>query len=121
MNRKNVEFELDYIPDLFLDEGEMRQLIFNMVRNGLESMEPRKSLTIKTFQEEGNVILVFKDEGKGMSQEILRKIGTPFFTTKENGTGLGLPICLKIIERNNGYVEIDTCKEGTTFYVHFRK
>jgi PAS domain S-box-containing protein len=121
MNMKNVEFELDDIPDLYLDEGEMRQLILNMVRNGLESMEPRKIMTIKTFEEEGSIVLAFKDEGKGISQEILQKIGTPFFTTKENGTGLGLAICYKIVERNNGYIKVDSGLNGTTFYVHFRK
>jgi signal transduction histidine kinase len=84
-------------------------------------MEPRKIMTIKTFEEEGSVVLAFKDEGKGISQEILQKIGTPFFTTKENGTGLGLAICYKIVERNNGYIKIESGLNGTTFYVHFRK
>lgn len=121
INIKNINLELDSIPDLLLDEGEMRQLILNMVRNGLESMDARKSLTIKTFHDEDSVVIAFRDEGKGISPEIIQKLGTPFFTTKENGTGLGLAICFKIVERNNGYIKIDSGVDGTTFYVHFRK
>lgn len=120
INNKFIKLELGSIPDLLLDEGEIRQLILNMVRNGLESMESGKSMIIKTFQQEDRVVLSFKDEGSGISPEIINKIGTPFFTTKENGTGLGLTICFKIIERHNGYIEIDSGIDGTTFYVYFR-
>ncbi len=120
MNLKNAEFELGDIPELHIDEGEICQLVLNMVRNGLESMEPGKTLRIKTYYREGFVVLAIQDEGKGIARDNLSKLGTPFFTTKENGTGLGLSICFNIVERNNGYINIDSEPQGTTFYINFK-
>ena len=56
-------------------------------------------------------ILVIKDNGPGMPEDVLNKIGKPFFTTKENGTGIGLPLCKKIIQDHGGSLEV-TSKEG---------
>lgn len=50
----------------------------------------------------------------------MKKIGTPFFTTKDNGTGLGLAICYSIAARHNASISIDTTSQGTTFWVQFR-
>jgi len=96
---KYVNLELSEIPPLLLDEKEIRQLILNLARNGLEAMDVFKTLTIKTSQFEGEVILAVEDEGKGIHPEVLEKIGSPFFTTKEQGTGLGLSVCYSIIAR----------------------
>lgn len=116
----SIEFELCNIPDLDLDEKEIRQLILNLVRNGFEAMPSGGTLTIKTFRDSGEVVLAVKDGGKGIAPEILEKIGTPFFTTKDTGTGLGLAVCYSIAARNNARIEIETGPEGTTFYVRFK-
>jgi len=65
------------------------------------------------------VVLAVRDEGTGIDPAVLEKIGTPFFTTKDNGTGLGLATCYSIADRHNARIDIDTGKEGTTFYVRF--
>ena len=66
------------------------------------------------------MVLAIKDEGCGIKPEVLGKLGTPFFTTKQNGTGLGLGICYGIATRHNADINIETGPEGTTFYVEFK-
>lgn len=109
----------DDIPTLLLDPQEMRQLILNFVRNGLEAMVPGGQLTIGTCTDAEQVILFIQDQGCGIPPEIERKLGTPFVTTKVNGTGLGLPICFSIASRHNAKIEVKTGGSGTTFMVKF--
>lgn len=77
-------------------------------------------LTIKTYRDEQAVILQIKDQGEGISPEVLKKIGTPFFTTKEKGTGLGLAICYSVAERHGAEIDIETGNTGTTFSIRFK-
>jgi len=79
-----------------------------------------KTLTIKTEHTSNEVIMSVKDQGNGIDQEIVDKIGTPFFTTKEDGTGLGLATCYRIAERHNATIDIETGPDGTTFNVKFK-
>ncbi|MDD3654426.1 MAG: PAS domain S-box protein [Desulfotomaculaceae bacterium] len=116
---KYIEVELTEINDLFLDENDIIQLILNLVRNGFEAMTSGKKLTIKTFLDSNQVVLAVQDQGSGIKPEVLDKIGTPFFTTKDNGTGLGLSVCYSIVERNNATLEIKTGCSGTTIFVRF--
>lgn len=117
---KLIEFETQDIPELLLNRNEIRQLIINLYRNGLEAMESGKVLTIGTYTEGENcVVLAVRDEGEGIKPEVLEKLGTPFFTTKDNGTGLGLGICYAIAARHNAKVEIQTSPKGTTFFIKF--
>lgn len=118
---KNLILDTGKIPDLLLDDKEIRQLILNLVRNGLEAMEQGKNITIKTYTEKEEVILLIKDEGHGIPNKILDKIGTPFFTTKENGTGLGLSICFKIAEKHNARINVESSSKGTIFFIKFKK
>jgi signal transduction histidine kinase len=76
-------------------------------------------LTIKTFKDDDGVHLVVQDEGKGIPPEIMDKIGTPFLTTKKEGTGLGLAVCYSIAERHIAKITVDTSPEGTSFKVTF--
>ena len=116
---KSIELELEDIPDLAIDKNDIHQLILNLVRNGLEAMENRGVLRLSTYRDRDNVALAVKDEGKGIDPCILDKLGMPFVTTKENGTGIGLAICYSIAKRNNARIEVDTGSDGTTFYVKF--
>lgn len=117
---KVLNVELCKTQDLSLNEEEMRQLILNLVRNGLEAMSPEGNLTIRTFIDNDAVILSVQDQGHGIESDVLDKIGTPFFTTKENGTGLGLAVCYSIASRHNAKIEIETSSTGTTFFVRFK-
>jgi signal transduction histidine kinase len=114
-----ISLELGDIPKICADEKEIRQLILNLCRNGLEAMPPGGKLIIKTFKDNNDVVLSIKDHGPGIPQEILEKIGVPFFTTKESGTGLGLAVCYSIALRHNAKIDISTNTGGTTVSVKF--
>jgi PAS domain S-box-containing protein len=117
---KSIQVDTNDIPELFLNRNEIRQLLINLYRNGLEAMSTGKILTISTYKECQNcVVLAVRDQGKGIRPEVLEKLGTPFYTTKDNGTGLGLGICYAIAARHNAKIEIQTGSEGTTFFVKF--
>lgn len=114
-----VVSDIKETPSILLDEKEIRQVILNLTLNGLESMSSGGTLTIGTYTNNDKVVLYVKDSGPGISYDVLEKIGTPFFSTKDTGTGLGLAVCYGIVERHNGLIEIDTNEEGTTFTVFF--
>lgn len=117
---KYIQADLEEVPDLLLDEDEIRQLIINLVRNGLEAMPPGGKVIIRTYTEDNEVVFSVQDEGKGISAEVLEKIGTPFFTTKDKGTGLGLAVCYSIATRHKATISVDTSPGGSTFYVRFK-
>jgi two-component system, sporulation sensor kinase E len=107
-------------PKLMLDEKEIRQLILNLAINGIEAMPPGGTLNIKTYQENEEVVLEIADQGEGIKEADLEKLGTPFFTTKENGTGLGLAMCYSIAARHKATIDVHTSNTGTVFCVRFR-
>jgi two-component system, sporulation sensor kinase E len=119
IDSKRIELDLGDIPDIPLDAKEMRQLILNLACNGLEAMEQGGTLTIRTYREANTVILSVIDQGSGIPSEVLDKIGTPFFTTKMYGTGLGVAVCYSIADRHNATIKITTSSAGTTFSVRF--
>ncbi len=117
---KQLQIQLTEIPRLQLNRNEIRQLLLNLYRNGLEAMAERKTLTIKTYMEKDDVVLAVADQGEGINPEVLEKLGTPFFSTKDNGTGLGLGVCYAIAARHRAKIEIETSPKGTTFFVKFQ-
>ena len=118
-SNKEVVLELDILPNISLSENEMKQLILNLVRNGLEVTPEYGSVKICTYRIEDKVVLAIKDQGPGIPLEIQEKLGTPFFTTKETGTGLGLAISIGIARRHNAGFEFETGNSGTTFNIIF--
>lgn len=117
---KWIKMNLQEVPNVYLDEKEIRQVILNLVRNGLDAMEPGGALYLKTYWEEDCVVLVIEDEGSGISPEVLDKLGTPFFTTKEQGTGLGMAISYGIIARHKGKIDISSSPTGTRVTIQFK-
>lgn len=117
---KSLVLELGDIPNLSLNESEMRQVVLNLSRNAVEAMKPGGVVRIKTYCELQEVVLAVEDEGAGMPPEVLERIGTPFLTTKEQGTGLGLPVCYSIAARHKARITVNTGLYGTTFYVRFQ-
>lgn len=119
MNDKFVSLELSEVPELYLDEKEISQLVLNIALNGLEAMKSGGKLTLKTYPENNAAVLEIKDEGTGIKPELLEAIGTPFFTTKDTGTGLGLAICYSVAERHRAIIDLNTSEKGTTFFIRF--
>lgn len=119
-NGINYKQEIEEIPDLFLNKNEIRQLLLNLCRNGIEAMEDGGTLTLRLKSEEDAVILEVEDTGTGMSEEFLENVGMPFFTTKELGTGLGLSVCTSIIKNHNGESTITSkVGQGTKVTISF--
>lgn len=107
---KNVEITTCFQTEntlLYCDENQLKQAFINFIKNGIESMPSGGRLTIEVIAASQNGLLIrIVDEGIGMPPEILRKLGQPFNTTKEKGTGLGFMISKKIIESHSGQIQI---------------
>lgn len=117
-----LDLALQDIPPIILDKRSIRQLIINITRNGLEAMPQGGKLQIATTSHNSQVVLTFTDEGIGISLEVLDKLGTPFFTTKDNGVGLGLAVCYRIIERHKAIMTVESQpNKGTTFTIVFEQ
>jgi signal transduction histidine kinase len=116
---KQIVFIPEETIDIHIDSNEISQLILNLFRNGLEAMAELGCLTIRTYMKEEQVVLSVHDEGCGIMPEDVEKLGIPFFTTKDNGTGLGLAMCFSIANRNKASIDVNTGTGGTTFSVKF--
>lgn len=119
----NQTFEIQSVelPFLEIDEKEIRQLIINLARNAIEAMDNGGHLLIKTSYTDKEVILSVQDTGSGMDSELMEKLGTPFISTKDNATGLGLAMCYSIALRNHAEIQVQSTPAGTTFYVRFKR
>lgn len=118
-SEKNLDLQLSETPPILGDHTELRQLIINLVSNGLEAMSAKGTLRIRTFAIKDQVVLEVEDEGVGISPQHLAQIYTPFFTTKENGTGLGLSVCYSIATRHGAKWSVDSKPGRTIFSVRF--
>ncbi|WP_025026978.1 ATP-binding protein [Caldalkalibacillus mannanilyticus] len=102
----------------YCDEHQIKQVFINMMKNGIESMTNGGLFLIETVKEKEFMMIRFIDHGKGISADLIQKIGEPFYTTKERGTGLGLMVSYKIIESHGGSIRIQSeVGKGTTFEV----
>ncbi|KAA0548157.1 PAS domain S-box protein [Bacillus sp. BGMRC 2118] len=101
------------------DENQLKQVFINFIKNSIEAMPSGGVISIELEELNPNrICLTFKDEGCGIPDDLLKKLGNPFVTTKENGTGLGLMVSYRIIENHQGSVTIDSQENvGTTFKI----
>ncbi|MDO3412642.1 ATP-binding protein [Saccharibacillus sp. CPCC 101409] len=105
-----------------MNPREIKQLVLNLGRNAMEAMGNKGELTIRTEEIGSKVVLRVRDNGPGMPEEVLRRVQEPFFTTKKEGTGLGLPLCSGIAERHGGRMYISSrADEGTEVCIEFAK
>jgi signal transduction histidine kinase len=119
-NNCEIVLSLGDVPNVSVDQHSIRQLILNMVRNGLDAMPTGGTITIATQTDGEKVLLSIKDIGIGIPLEIRDKLGTPFFTTKETGTGLGLAVCYRVVHRHGATLTVKSEPgEGTVFTVEF--
>ncbi|WP_424767366.1 ATP-binding protein [Paenibacillus sp. sgz302251] len=108
------------LPLIMLNDREIKQLLLNLARNGMEAMGDKGILRISTRYLNDKIELRIADSGVGISPEQMKHLFEPFFTTKTRGTGLGLPLCLSIVERHNGRIDVESKEgEGTTFVISF--
>lgn len=101
-----------------VDGEQLWQATLNLIRNSLEAMPTGGELTVGTWHQNGQVQLRVSDKGQGMSEEQLRHVFSPFFTTKPSGTGLGLTLVQQIAIEHGGHVECESrVGKGTTFTI----
>lgn len=94
------------------DKDKWKQAVLNVIKNGVEALENGGKITMKSVRRNGRIQVQIADNGRGIPEDHLGKIFTPFFTTKSGGTGLGLPICKRIIEDHPGSSIDLTSREG---------
>lgn len=114
-----IRYALRSPAQIVANEAELRQLLTNLVNNALEAMAPRGTVSIVTAEQGDAVNLVVSDEGCGIASELIPELGTPFLTTKENGTGLGLAVCYRIAERHGAKITVESSPLGSTFTIAF--
>lgn len=132
--QKGIIVETNYdpsLPNIEADEDQLIQVFLNLIKNAMEA-SPKDSKIRLTTRFSGsfailssvdrsltqNIIVEITDFGCGIEEEMLDKLFTPFFTSKPKGSGMGLPICLRIIENHHGKIKVVSKKgKGTTVQV----
>jgi len=108
------------LPEIVGDASQLHQVLVNLVVNAIQAMPEGGTLTVRTSDRNGEVVLAVEDTGIGMSDEVLKQIFVPFFTTKQagHGTGLGLAVVHGIVTAHGGTIEVESkVGEGTRFEV----
>lgn len=123
--KADVELELDANPDhslpvIPLDASRMKQVILNLVANAIQASPAGEKVSARTSMNTNEVILEISDAGSGINGKDRENVFRPFFTTKKEGTGLGLPIVKRIVEAHGGQIDFHpNLGKGVTFVVKF--
>jgi signal transduction histidine kinase len=127
---KNVEVTRDFganLPKVWIDREQMKQVFMNLILNAIQAMKEGGAIAISTravtrneAQPSGEFVQIeIKDTGVGIPEENLQHIFDPFFTSKDEGSGLGLAVSHQIVQEHGGFVTVEsTIGKGTSFFVH---
>lgn len=106
------------LPPVLMDAKQLRQALLNIIKNSFEAMPKGGKLTVSTSHKNGRVEIAIADTGRGIPEENLDLIFTPFFSTKHGGTGLGLSITSHIIQEHQGSINVKSYVDlGTVFTI----
>ncbi len=118
----SIRVKTDFSKDLGMvrvDSSRLKQALFNLIENACEAMFEGGILSLSTGREDKFTVVEIKDSGCGIPEENLKMLFTPFFTTKPNGSGLGLPVTRKIIEEHQGTIRVESkIGQGAKFRVY---
>ena len=122
LKRKQIKLdkEIDFdAPPVEILLGEMNQVWTNIIDNAIDAMPVGGTLSIRTYRKHHNMLVDFTDNGSGIPEEVIGQIFDPFFTTKGvgEGTGLGLEVSRRIVEKHKGTIEVESRPGQTTFTV----
>ncbi len=125
----NINLKIDINPadlQIYIDMQQIEQVIINLVKNSIQALsdmddpEKEKQMTVKANTENDKVILCVSDNGPGIEEDALKKIFIPFFTTKKNGSGIGLSLSKQIMRIHKGSISVNSViNEGTAFKLQF--
>ena len=95
-----------------MDPTELTQVVINVVANAAQALQrrdvPGGSVTVNLSEDDENVTFIVRDDGPGMPPDVLAKVGTPFFTTRQSGTGLGVMQSRRLVEKARGQFKIES-------------
>lgn len=116
-NIRLVRSDEDSLPVIRSDPSGLRQVFQNLILNAVAAIQTNGEISLTTRRQNDNVVVTVADTGPGISEEHLARIFEPLFTTKTGGTGLGLPICVDILERLGGGIAVHNRPEGGACFV----
>ena len=140
LDKKNIALHEHYekdLPHIFVDQNQIQQVFLNLMLNSLDALNHKGTIEIRANrlqQEERKnslkvfpalraeceyVVVIFRDNGIGMTPAVAAKVFEPFFTTKHNGSGLGLSIVYRILKENNAAIYVDCTENGVTAFKMF--
>lgn len=111
LQEQEVEIAKDFdgdLPAVHCDASQIKQVLINLLINAFDAVETQGRITVTTRCQEGKILLIVKDNGRGIPEENLKQIFNPFFTTRTRGTGLGLAISKKVALANNGDLRVES-------------
>ncbi|MFT4429249.1 PAS domain S-box protein [Bacillus velezensis] len=121
-NLVNVQIHLNLtgnIPPIYCEPNQLKQVFINILKNAIEVMPGGGNIYV-TIQssDQDHILISIQDEGTGISEDKLKRLGEPFYTTKDRGTGLGLMVSYKIIEEHQGRIHVESEEgKGTVFHL----
>lgn len=118
----NVQIQLNHngsVPLVYCEPNQLKQVFINILKNAIEVMPRGGTIVVDIFMKNENELqITIIDEGSGIPEDKIKRLGEPFYTTKDRGTGLGLMVSYKIIEEHCGSVEVESkVGNGTAFHI----
>jgi two-component system, sporulation sensor kinase B len=119
-NDNGIELSIEKGCSVKANSIELKQLFINLIKNAIEASPPRAAVLVTAKKQKGEVKIQVTDKGSGMTKAEIDNLGTPFYSLKSKGTGLGLMICYNIVEKYNGTTQFEsTLGRGTAVTVRF--
>ena len=121
--RREISIRLDLardLPQLKMDQVQIQQVMLNLAMNGMDAMmqvaTPREIIIRSEKHDDGRILVAVEDRGPGVAAEIAPRIFEPFFSTKPEGTGMGLAICRSIVEAHDGRLWAENSPRGGAIF-----
>jgi signal transduction histidine kinase len=102
------------LPSVAVDRQQLKQALINLLLNAIQATPPEGSVQVMAAAEPEALRIAVTDSGSGIAPEMMDRIFDPYFTTKPEGTGLGLPIALRIIQAHGGTLDVSSALGGGT-------
>jgi signal transduction histidine kinase len=123
--RTNIKINIRIYPEdiaLTADYAQIEQVLINLIKNAVAAIADKKNgiIQLKAFNNEEVTIIQIEDNGIGISRDIIEDIFVPFYTTKKNGSGIGLSLSKQIMQNHNGTISVNsTLNNGAVFTLKF--
>lgn len=117
-NNTSIRYEIE--EELFIkaNKDEMKQVLINLIKNAIEAIDKDGMVTVKAFSSRGMALIEIMDDGVGMTPQQVERLGTPFYSTKDKGTGIGLTISFQIIQLLQGKIDVKSeVGKGSVFTI----